>query len=531
MPITGKLYINGAWVSGEAGTFHASNPATAAQLEPVMTLASAAQVDAAIAAADAAASVYRNSSLQTRAAFLNACADEIMALGDELIERVSAETGYPAARGQMERGRTCNQLRLFAETLLKGDHLDARIDTALPDRQPVPRPDLRSVNQAIGPVVVFGASNFPLAFSVAGGDTAAALAAGCPVLVKGHSSHPGTSELVAQAMAKALEKSGLPAGVFSLLMGAGAEVGAALVKAPQVKAVGFTGSFAGGTALVKLANERAEPIPVFAEMGSINPVVLLPGALKANAQGIAEGFVASLNLGTGQFCVNPGLVIAIADEGLDAFLAHAAEKVASTAAGVMLNARICSAYEQGINEFGKQNGVEVIASGQNSTDKPGYCAQAGLLATSAENFLSNPAIHEEVFGPVSLVVKCRNADEILQVVNALKGQLTGTVHAAEGELAAYRDLLDLLSLKVGRIVINGFPTGVEVCHAMVHGGPYPASTDSRFSSVGTTAIRRFIRPVCYQNYPQALLPQALQDNNPLGIRRLVNGEDNNGPLK
>jgi len=530
MSITGKLFINGEWVDGKAGTYQATNPATCELLAPVMTMASADQVDAAVAAAAEAAPIFRNSSLQQRADFLHACADEIMALGTDLIARVTAETGYPAARGEGERARTCNQLRLFAETILKGDYLDARIDPAMPDRVPLPRPDLRSVNQAIGPVVVFGASNFPLAFSVAGGDTAAALAAGCPVLVKGHSSHPGTSELVAQAIAKALAKSGLPKGVFSLIMGAGAEVGTALVQAPAVKAVGFTGSFAGGTALVKLANARPEPIPVFAEMGSVNPVVLLPKALQENAAGIAEGFVGSLTLGTGQFCVNPGLVIALDDDALGEFFDAVVEQIDNTLAGVMLNERICNAYSDGLDKFLEQKGIDLLAAGDDTVDSEGFCAQTSLMVTTAETFLGNPAIHEEIFGPASLVVKCQNFGEIHAVINALGGQLTGTVHAAPGELDDYADLLDLFSVKVGRIVINGYPTGVEVCHAMVHGGPFPASTDCRFTSVGTSAIARFVRPVCYQNCPENLLPDALRNANPLGLRRLVDGESSTGAL-
>lgn len=530
MSITGKLYIDGEWVKGKAGTYRATDPTTRQVLEPELSIASADQVDTALASAEAAAAEFRHSTLAARAAFLNACADEITGLGDELVKRVVAETGYPAARAEMERARTCNQLRLFADTIVKGESLDARIDTAMPDRVPVPRPDLRSMNLAIGPVAVFGASNFPLAFSVAGGDTAAALAAGCPVLVKGHSSHPGTCELVAQAMARAAARCELPRGVFSLLMGAGKQVGAALVKAPAVKAVGFTGSFAGGMALVKLANARPEPIPVFAEMGSINPVILLPKALRKNAEGIARGFVASLTLGTGQFCVNPGLVIVMEDESLNDFFEIADELIGNTEAGVMLNEKICNAYDDGMDSFLNQPGVDLLTAGNDTVDAQGFCAQTNLMVTSAGNFLENPRLHEEIFGPASLVVKCRDVWDILSVIGALKGQLTGTVHAADGELGEYPELLALLAEKVGRIVINGFPTGVEVCHAMVHGGPFPASTDSRFTSVGTSAIRRFLRPVCFQNYPESLLPEALRDSNPLGLTRLVNGERSKGGL-
>lgn len=530
MAITGKLYINGTWVEGQAGHYRATNPATGKDIEPSLSKASVEQVGEAVAAAEKAATAFRNSSLQQRAAFLRTCADEIMALGPELIERVTEETGYPAARGEMERGRTCNQLRLFADTILQGDYLDARIDTALPDRQPLPRPDIRHLNQALGPVVVFGASNFPLAFSVAGGDTAAAFAAGCPVLVKGHSSHPGTSELVAQAIARAIDKCEMPPGVFSLLMGSGREVGSALVTAPEVKAVGFTGSFSGGTALIKLASERPEPIPVFAEMGSINPVFLLPQALAANAETIARDFVASVMLGTGQFCVNPGLVIAIDDAGLQRFIESASSALAETQAGVMLNDRICSAYNQGLQECTQIEGVEVICTGNDAETGDGHRGQACLMTATADVFLNNSRIHEEVFGPASLIVKCRDREQLMTVLASMKGQLTGTVHCAEGELTGYRELTDLLSLRVGRIVINGFPTGVEVCHAMVHGGPFPASSDSRFTSVGTNAIQRFIRPVCYQNFPEALLPDALRNANPLGITRLVNGEKHSGAI-
>lgn len=528
--VTGQLYIEGRWVTGEASRYRAHDPATGAALDPELSQASRAQVEAAVAAAEAAAPVLRNTSLQERAQFLRACADEIMALGDALIARVTAETGLPAARIEGERGRTCNQLRLFADYVLRGDFLDARIDTALPERKPLPRPDLRHVNVALGPVVVFGASNFPLAFSVAGGDTAAAFAAGCPVLVKGHSSHPGTSELVARAIAKAVAACGLPPGTFSLLMGAGADVGAALVQAPAVKAVGFTGSFAGGMALVKLANARPEPIPVFAEMGSVNPVVLLPQALAANAAEIARNFVASLTLGTGQFCTNPGLVFALDDANLDAFLAAASAALAEIPPGVMLNHRIAEAYASGLRDHGAHDGVRTIATGKPTDGMPGCRARAALLATSAEHFLRNPSIHEEVFGPAGLVVRCRNEAELKDAIAALRGQLTGTVHCAPGELDRYTDLVELLTARAGRVLVNGFPTGVEVCDAMVHGGPFPASTDSRFTSVGTNAIKRFLRPVCYQSFPEPLLPPALRNANPWNLNRLVNGTLTRDPI-
>ncbi|PLX90501.1 MAG: aldehyde dehydrogenase (NADP(+)) [Desulfuromonas sp.] len=524
MKITGKLLINGQWIDGQAGTYQAVNPATGESIEPVLSKATTGQVKDAVAAAEAAASFFRRASLEKRAEFLRACAEEIMALGDSLVERAMAESGLPKARIEGERARTCGQLNLFADVVEAGDFLDVRIDTALPDRQPLPRPDLRYMNQALGPVVVFGASNFPLAFSVAGGDTASAFAAGCPVLVKGHSSHPGTSELVAQALAKAVKKTGLPAGVFSLLMGSGREVGSALVSAPEVKAVGFTGSFGGGMALVKLANERPEPIPVFTEMGSLNPVVMLPKLLENSAEQVAEAFVASLNMGVGQFCTNPGLVLAIESPALERFIDATSACLAKQPAGVMLNEGIQQAYSNGVAAISSQPGVVKQAVGESHEGKSGFCGQSTLMTVSAVDFIANPELTEEMFGPASLLITCKDLEELQKAICALRGQLTGTIHAADGEMADYDELIDVLSQRVGRLLINGFPTGVEVCHAMVHGGPFPAASDTRFTSVGSAAIYRFLRPICLQNYPQELLPEQLQNSNPLSIWRLVNGE-------
>jgi NADP-dependent aldehyde dehydrogenase len=527
MTITGKLLINGQWIDGQAGEYQAVNPATGKHIEPLLTKATAEQVKDAVAAAEAAASVFRRAPLAKRAEFLRACATEIMALGESLVERAMAESGLPKARIEGERARTCGQLNLFAEVVEAGDFLDVRIDPALPDRQPMPRLDLRYMNQALGPVVVFGASNFPLAFSVAGGDTASAFAAGCPVLVKGHSSHPGTSELVARALAEAVRKTGLPAGVFSLLMGSGREVGSALVCAPEVKAVGFTGSFAGGMALVKLAAERPEPIPVFTEMGSLNPVILLPKLLEDSAEQVAEGFVASLNMGVGQFCTNPGLVLAMESPALERFISTTTATMTKQPAGVMLNEGIQQAYNKGVATISGQPGVVKQAVGEALEGKSGFCGQPTLMTVSAADFIANPELSEEMFGPASLLIKCKNLTELQQAIAALRGQLTGTIHAADGEMADYDELIDLLSQRVGRLLINGFPTGVEVCHAMVHGGPFPAASDARFTSVGTAAIYRFLRPICLQNYPQELLPAQLRDSNPLNIWRLVNGERTN----
>lgn len=524
MTITGQQLINGKWQAGTAGTYQAIAPATAQPLPPEMSYASKAQVAEALQAAQLAAPLFAATSLKQRAAFLERCADEIMALGDELLERVSAETGYPKGRAEGERARTCNQLRLFAASIQSGEYLNIRIDTALPERQPLARPDIRFFNQPIGPVVVFGASNFPLAFSVAGGDTASALAAGCPVLVKGHNSHPGSCELVAQALHKAVQACELPAGVFSLLMGSGREIGSELVLAPAVKAVGFTGSFAGGMALFKLANNRPEPIPVFAEMGSVNPVILLPQALQQRAESIAKGFVASLTLGTGQFCVNPGVVIALNTPELAEFVQATAAALAEIPAGVMLNEPIAAAYVKGTTELASQPGVSLVASGKEVAETAGFCTQAQLFQVAASTFLANEHLQEEVFGHSSVLVVCENKAELLAVVAALKGQLTGTIQCTDAELAAEAELVTLLRQKVGRVVINNFPTGVEVCDAMMHGGPFPAATDARFTSVGTAAIARFVRPICFQNYPQALLPEPLQDANPWGLSRLVNGQ-------
>ena len=523
MSIRGNLFINGEWLAGEAGTFHSYNPTSSEPHPQAFTAASLAQVDAACHAANAAANPFRETSPAERAAFLNCCADEIMALGDTLLQQITAETGYTSERGQVERARTCNQLNMFADHILQGDFFDARIESAQPERKPSPRPELRFANQALGPVAVFGASNFPLAYSVAGGDTASALAAGCPVVVKGHPSHPGTSELVAQAIARAVHKTGMPKGMFNYVIDAGIEAGCRLVKAPQIKAVGFTGSLKGGMALYHLANQRPEPIPVFAEMGSVNPVFLLPQALQANPKGIATNFVASLTLGTGQFCVNPGLVIAEKSASLDAFLQHASQQIAEVESGLMLNEQVCKNYHKGIEQFENLETVQLVEAGL-PPQLGGYRGQTKLFKVSSQQFLLSPELQHEVFGPASLVVVCESVEEFNLIAQRLSGQLTASVHGAENELPQYTNLLSVLSTKAGRLVFNGFPTGVEVCHATVHGGPFPASTDSRFTSVGTAAIKRFLRPVCYQNCPDMLLPQALQDKNPWKIPRKLNGK-------
>ena len=522
MTLEGKLLIGQQAVSGQQADIQAVNPATGETLAPTYAGGGKAEVERACELAETAYASYRETSLEERAVFLETIADEIDAIGDELTERGVAETGLPEARLQGERGRTCGQLRLFANVVRAGEWLDVRIDPALPDREPMPRADLRQRHIALGPVAVFGASNFPLAFSVAGGDTASALAAGCPVVVKGHSAHPGTSELVGRAIQRAVAKCKLPEGVFSLLFGSGKEIGQALVADPRIQAVGFTGSRSGGTALMATAQARPQPIPVYAEMSSINPVFLLPEALKARGNAIAEGFVGSLNMGAGQFCTNPGLVIGIEGPELDVFVEAAAEAVKGSAAQTMLTPGIHDAYQQGVDRLANHAKVTEVARGQ-SGESANPC-QAGLFVTQAEAFLSEPALQEEVFGSTSLVIACANVEEMHRVAAQVEGQLTVTLQMDDGDLETARQLLPTLERKAGRILANGWPTGVEVCHAMVHGGPYPATSDSRTTSVGSAAIFRFLRPVCYQALPEALLPEAIRDGNPYGVSRLVDGK-------
>lgn len=520
MILTGKMLIGQQAIAGDREAVRAINPATDTPMEPAYHGGNRAHVEQACALAWAAFDSYRETSLAIRANFLEAIADAIEALGNELIDRAVAETGLPHARIQGERGRTCGQLRTFARTVRAGEWLDVRVDTAQPQRQPLPRADLRQRHIPLGPVAVFGASNFPLAFSVAGGDTASALAAGCPVIVKAHGAHPGTSEMVGRAVAQAVKHCGLPEGVFSLLYGSGRDVGNALVTDPRIKAVGFTGSRSGGLALTQAAQARPEPIPVYAEMSSINPVYLFPAALQARAEGLALGFVTSLTQGAGQFCTNPGLVVAIAGTALDRFISTASELLPRCAAQTMLTPGIFNAYETGVAEL---TGHANVAAQGMAPEGPNR-GRAHLFVTQADAFLSNPALQAEVFGATSLVVVCANDDEVRQVSEHLEGQLTATLHLDEADLTRAKALLPVLERKAGRLLVNGWPTGVEVCDAMVHGGPFPATSDSRSTSVGTAAILRFLRPVCYQDFPDTLLPDALQHGNPLLLRRLLDGQ-------
>ncbi|MHB0777666.1 aldehyde dehydrogenase (NADP(+)) [Halomonas sp. WWR20] len=522
MTLTGNMFIGQQEVTGQDTSFRATNPATGEPLEPAYAGGGHTEVDKACQLAWEAFDVYRERSLEDRAVFLETIAAEIEAIGDELIERAVAESGLPRGRIEGERGRTCGQLRLFASVVRAGEWLDVRIDPAMPDRQPMPRADLRQRHIALGPVAVFGASNFPLAFSVAGGDTASALAAGCPVVVKAHPAHPGTSELVGRAVQQAVAKCQLPEGVFSLLFGAGNEIGGALVADHRIKAVGFTGSRNGGLALTRIAQQRPEPIPVYAEMSSINPVFAFPQALQARGEEMAKAFVASLNMGAGQFCTNPGLVIAEKGPALDAFVKVAGETLKESAAQTMLTPGIHDAYQQGVGRLSSHAKVHEIARGKVG-ESPHQC-QSGLFSTRAADFLADETLQEEVFGSSSLIIECADTAEVKQVAEHLEGQLTITLQMDDADLEAARGLMPTLERKAGRILVNGWPTGVEVCHAMVHGGPYPATTDSRTTSVGSAAILRFLRPVCYQALPEDLLPEALRNDNPLKLKRLVDGK-------
>jgi NADP-dependent aldehyde dehydrogenase len=521
MHIQGEMIIGRQAVSGTGGSVRAYAPATHATLEPAFGLATRDDLQAACALAESAFDSYRATGLEERARFLETIAQRILDIGPLLIERAGQESGLPAARLEGERTRTVNQLRLFAKVVRDGHFLDATLDSALPERTP-PRPDLRMRRIALGPVAVFGASNFPLAFSVAGGDTASALAAGCPVVVKAHNAHLGTSELVGKAVQQAAVDCGMPEGVFSMLIGEGRDIGQALVAHPVIKAVGFTGSRQGGLALVATANARKEPIPVYAEMSSINPFFLLPGALAAGGGKLAQGFVDSLTLGVGQFCTNPGLAIGLQGPDLDAFSAAAGEALQAKGAGTMLTAGIHQAYLGAVGKRDAIEGVRLLARG--SAEGQGCAAQAALYQCDAATFLANPALEEEIFGPASLLIACRDEAELLAVAAHVEGQLTATVHANAADRALAAKLLPVLERKAGRILFNGFPTGVEVCHAMVHGGPFPATSDARSTSVGATAIERFLRPVCYQDVPAELLPEALRDGNPLGLARTVDGQ-------
>ncbi len=523
MNLHGQSFVGDRLYSGGGEKFRAVSPLDSERLEPAFCAASLGEVEAAMVLAQAAFESFRRTSGEERAIFLERIADEIMALGDPLIQRARLETGLPEGRLTGERARTVNQLKLFAQTAREGAWVDARIDTAIPDRQPVPKPDLRRMLIPIGPVVVFGSSNFPLAFSVAGGDTASALATGNPVIVKAHSGHPGTAELVATAVLKAVAGCRLPAGIFSMLHGAGKIIGVALVKHTFTRAVGFTGSRTAGRALFDAAAARPEPIPVFAEMSSLNPVFLLPEALRERGAKLAAGLQGSMTLGVGQFCTKPGLVFGVGGEGFEVFQRTLADLLEAVAPATMLHGGICEAYHQGLEKVSGVPGTRLLARSKDAPDWRRTQGEALALVTDAENFRKHPRLAEEVFGPFALLISARTIPEMEEAAGALEGQLTATVHGTADDLRQAAKLLEILEQKAGRLIINGFPTGVEVCPSMNHGGPYPATTDTRFTSVGTAALQRFVRPICYQDFPASQLPDALKDGNPLGLRRILNG--------
>ncbi|SIQ41651.1 aldehyde dehydrogenase (NADP(+)) [Maribacter ulvicola] len=502
-------------------TFKTFDPKENINTEWTFYEASSNEINEAVDLATDAFKTYKEFSGNKKAGFLEAIADEIEALGNELIETYCKESGLPEGRAKGERGRTMGQLRAFAKLLKEGSWVEAVIERAQPNRTPMPKSDIRKMLFPLGPVVVFGASNFPLAFSTAGGDTASALAAGCPVIVKSHPMHAGTGELVSSAIIKAAEKTGMPNGVFSNLNSSGIAVGQQLVKHPKVKAVGFTGSINGGTALYKLANERDEPIPVFAEMGSINPVVVLPSALVNDGDAWANTYASSVTLGAGQFCTNPGLLLAIKGEKLDGFIKTLSDEILKFEPTCMLHPTIYAKYNEGKKELSAQSGVTISANYKKDTNA--NTAKPSILKVSGADFLANTKLHTEVFGPFSVVVECENTKELETILNHLEGQLTGTILGSEEDLKNNSGIVDALRSRVGRILFNGVPTGVEVNSSMVHGGPFPATTDPRFTSVGTSAIKRWVRPVSFQDWPNTLLPIALQDENPLGITRLVEG--------
>jgi 2,5-dioxopentanoate dehydrogenase len=524
LTIHGQHLIAGSRQSRGRRTFAAVDPSSGRPLPSVFRDATPEEIDAALSAAAKAFEQYRRLDGARIAAFLDAIASELDGVREDLIATAQSETGLPVARLQGEHGRMVSGVRIFAQLARDGSWVSARIDRPDPARTPLPKPDVRTILTAIGPVVVFGASNFPLAISVAGNDTMSALAAGCPVVVKAHPAHPATSEIAGEAIARAAGKSDVPAGVFSLVHGVGHEVGLALVRHPAARAVAFTGSIAGGRALFDAAAARPEPIPVYAEMGSVNPVILLPGALASRADEIAGAYIQSVTLGVGQFCTNPGLVLGVSDDALDRFMTATARAAEAVAPATMLHAGIRDAFTRGTERLQQTPGVQVLARSSAVPDPQKTQAGVVIVSTTPDVLAAHPHVNEEIFGPASAIVRCRNRAELEQVVRGLTGHLTASVHGTPEDLAEYRDLIALLETKVGRIIFNGFGTGIEVCASMHHGGPYPATTDPHFTSIGHAGIYRFARPICYQNFPQDALPPALRDRNAPRIWRLVDGQ-------
>lgn len=520
----GRSLVGFSRSEATAQQFRAVNPATRAELSPDYSVAAPADIEQALRLASAAFPLYAKTSFKQRADFLRAIATNIESVVEAIVARMTQESGLPEGRARMETGRTVGQIRLYAQYLEEGNWVDARIETALPTRTPVPKPDVRSMRIPIGPVAVFGASNFPLAFSVAGGDTIAALAAGCPVIHKAHPSHPGTCEIVGQQIVAAVQSCGMPEGVFSLLFDSGHTIGQALAKHPKIKAIAFTGSRRGGRALFDIAAARPEPIPVYAEMGSVNPLVILPEILTQKAQEIAVGLATSITLGCGQFCTKPGIIFY---DGNEAFREHLIAKLKEGASTPMLNEGIARTFIDGIKRLSASGGVTAHLVPALTDDN--YRGPA-LFETDVKTFASEPSLAHEVFGPVALLVHYGNQEALLAAIEQLEGQITGTLHATAEELASATALVSILESKVGRLLFGGYPTGVDVNHAMVHGGPYPATSDGRSTSVGTLAINRFTRMIAYQNAANAYLPVPLQDANPLGCIRMVNGQFTRNPI-
>ncbi len=523
MEILGKSLVGFHDSASTADPFNAWNPASGDKIDAAFFPATPEDIDFAAKLASEAFSTYSRLSGREKASFLNRLASHLESITDLLIARAHSETALPEPRLKSETARTCNQLRLFASVIEEGSWVSARIDQAAPDRKPLPKPDIRSMLHPLGPVVVFGASNFPLAFSVAGGDTASSLAAGNPVIVKAHPAHPGTSELVGRAIRDAVRDQGLPEGVFSLLFDSGTEVGARLVQHPLVKAVAFTGSIPAGRALMDLAVRRPEPIPFYGEMGSTNPVFILPGAMAARGKEIASQLHGSFTLGSGQFCTKPGLVFLPQQNSSMNFLPELQDKVTRSPKLILLTSSIRNSYQRELQNRKGRSDLAVVAEGEQPASGPAFLAGVAVFQTDVSSLLSSPDLGSEVFGPSTLLVRFSNQPELLNAARSLSGHLTATIHGTEEDLQEFSELLQILRDKVGRIVFNGYPTGVEVCHAMVHGGPYPASTDSRSTSVGSQAIFRFARPVCYQDFPDSALPAELKNSNPLKIWRMVDG--------
>jgi alpha-ketoglutaric semialdehyde dehydrogenase len=524
VPLAGKHYINGQPTEGDSRrTFAVTNPATGEALETAFAEGGAAEVDLCLQAADAAFDPLQTVPWETIAALLDDIAVRIEAFGAPLLERAHAETALPMGRLESERGRTTGNIRLFAKMVRDGSWLQARVDHADPARQPLPKPDVRAMMMGIGPVAVFGASNFPLAISVAGTDTIGAFAARCPVIVKGHPGHPGTGELIAKAIVDAIAAAGLPAGMFGFLQGTTNDLGRALVEHPFTTAVAFTGSLRGGRALFDAANARPRPIPVYAEMGSVNPVFLLPGAVAERGAQIAEGYIQSVSLGVGQFCTNPGMVLGVADAGLNAFLERSADVAAMVAPATMLHGGIHSAFEKGSEQLALIPGVETVAASATSADGAKHQAAVRIFAADAA-LAEREEFRDEIFGPASIVFRCKTVDEMYAIARNLDCHLTATIHGTETELLEHAALVRILQRKVGRLIFNGFPTGLEICPSMHHGGPYPATTHSHFTSIGQAAVYRFTRPICYQGFPESALPPELRDANPRGVHRIIDGK-------